>query len=54
MKERNGGYTRVLKIGQRYGDAAEMVFLELVDFVPKDPDAKKEDKKIKTNKKEKK
>jgi large subunit ribosomal protein L17 len=28
--ERPGGYTRILKIGQRPGDAAEMVLLELV------------------------
>ena len=28
---RNGGYTRVLKLGQRLGDAAEMVLLELVE-----------------------
>ncbi|GMB10728.1 MAG: 50S ribosomal protein L17 [Candidatus Improbicoccus devescovinae] len=27
---RNGGYTRVLKIGQRRGDAAEMAVLELI------------------------
>jgi large subunit ribosomal protein L17 len=32
MKERNGGYTRILKIGQRLGDAAQMVILELVDY----------------------
>ena len=29
--ERNGGYTRVLKAGYRYGDAAAMAVLELVD-----------------------
>ena len=28
---RNGGYTRMIKIGKRSGDAAEMVILELVD-----------------------
>ena len=28
--ERNGGYTRILKLGQRRGDTAEMKFLELV------------------------
>ncbi len=28
--ERPGGYTRILKIGQRSGDATEMVYLELV------------------------
>jgi len=32
MKERKGGYTRILKIGQRLGDAAQMVILELVDY----------------------
>ena len=28
--ERSGGYTRIIKTGQRRGDAAEMVILELV------------------------
>lgn len=31
FQSRAGGYTRILKVGQRYGDAAEMVILELVE-----------------------
>ena len=30
-KERNGGYTRVLKAGNRHGDMAPMAVIELVD-----------------------
>ena len=38
--ERQGGYTRVLKAGFRYGDSAPMAIVELVD---RDEDAKGQD-----------
>ena len=45
MTERAGGYTRVLKLGFREGDAAEVAILELVDY--KLDVTEKEDKKAK-------
>ena len=44
MKERNGGYTRVLKLGFRQGDAADVVILELVDYKLESEDEKAEKK----------
>ena len=41
MKERNGGYTRVLKLGFREGDAADVVILELVDYKLEQAEEKK-------------
>jgi large subunit ribosomal protein L17 len=32
FKERNGGYTRIIKLGQRQGDAAQRAILEWVEF----------------------
>jgi large subunit ribosomal protein L17 len=32
--DRPGGYTRIVRLGPRLGDSAEMVFLELVDYEP--------------------
>jgi large subunit ribosomal protein L17 len=39
-QERNGGYTRVLRAGFRYGDNAPLAVIELVD---RDPEAKGKD-----------
>lgn len=48
MKERNGGYTRLLKLGMRKNDAAKLVVLELVDRTEQDSKKdKKKDRKAK-------
>jgi large subunit ribosomal protein L17 len=51
FKERNGGYTRIIRIGERKQDAADMVILELVDR--KDDGKKAEREKRKAEKKSK-
>lgn len=51
MKERNGGYTRILKLGFRQGDAADVVILELVDYtLPTDEDTTAKSKKAEAKK----
>jgi large subunit ribosomal protein L17 len=42
---RPGGYTRILKLGPRYGDSSEMVLLELVERKERAPRKKKEEAK---------
>tara|TARA_B100001029_G_scaffold173727_1_gene172963 strand:- start:292 stop:729 length:438 start_codon:yes stop_codon:yes gene_type:complete len=49
--KRNGGYTRIVKAGFRYGDNAPMAVIEFVD---RDKEAKRVDKKKKDTTKEKK
>jgi len=61
VANRNGGYTRVVKLGQRHGDGAEIAVLELVDFntgqapakSSSKSNAKKEKKEIKEKKEKK-
>ena len=45
-EKRNGGYTRIIKAGFRYGDNAPMAIIEFVD---RDVEAKRVDKKTKDN-----
>lgn len=46
--DRNGGYTRVIKIGFRQGDGAEMAVVELVDYNDIKPEGGKTTKKKRT------
>ena len=51
--DRNGGYTRVIHLGQRYGDGAEISLLEFVGYESVKHKAKKEEKKVHKPEKEK-
>jgi large subunit ribosomal protein L17 len=51
MKNRPGGYTRILKLGERRGDAAVLVILELVDYKLDTDTGKKAKKEVKVIKK---
>lgn len=42
--QRPGGYTRIMKVGFRHGDNAEMSILELVERTPKAPKAEPTEK----------
>ena len=52
--DRPGGYTRVIKIGNRLGDAASLAVIELVDYndiITAKAEEKKEEREIKAKKK---
>ena len=53
IAKRPGGYTRVVKLGQRQGDGAEVAILELVDYNTGEAPAKLKKEKKKKEKKEK-
>ncbi|WP_185864838.1 50S ribosomal protein L17 [Blattabacterium cuenoti] len=54
VRERPGGYTRILKVGYRLGDKSIISFIELVDFNENFYDSKKNIKSKKTRRSKKK
>jgi large subunit ribosomal protein L17 len=54
IANRLGGYTRVVKLGQRFGDGAEVAVLELVDYNTGEAPKKEKPKKEKLKKEKKK
>lgn len=54
IAERNGGYTRIIRIGNRLGDNAEMCMMELVDYNTLYTNEKSQQKKSKTTRRSRK
>ncbi len=44
FKDRQGGYTRIMRLGTRASDSSEMVILEWVNYIPQPPKKKKKKK----------
>jgi len=51
FKNRNGGYTRIVKLASRVSDTADMAVIEFVGISKKDSESKKDDKKKSKGKK---